>query len=188
MTEQPPLASELQTARLMLRPYRFTDVPEMHDYLQVPAARNFLENADTTLTVQQIEAIIARHLLVDPRERCVWAITRDSRPMGAITINFEKQSRIAEIGYHISQRLWGQGYASEAANAVVNAAFTTRTQLQRIQAHIHPENTASIRVAERTGMRYEGTLRCYAYIAGEPADEAVYAVLRSDWQHPGQPE
>ena len=171
------LPEEIVTARLTLRPYRFSDVAEMFAYLQEPDENRFLEGP-SALTERDTEAIIARHILVDREHRHVWAITIDDRPMGAITINFSKAGRVAEIGYHIKKSLWGRGYASEAAKAIVDVAFEVCPDLQRIQANIHPDNLGSIRVAERAGMIYEGVLRAYAYIAGKPTDEAVYAVVR----------
>ncbi len=172
------LADEIVTARLKLRPYRFSDVPEMYAYLQETDGSRFLEGAGSPPTLRETEEIIARHILADNTHRHVWAITIDDLPIGAVTINFFKERRIAEIGYHIKKSLWNQGYASEAAAAVVDAAFETCPDLQRIQANIHPENAGSIHVAKRVGMAYEGTLRSYSYIAGQAADEAVYAVLR----------
>ncbi len=178
MTNEQVLPDEIRTDRLNLRPYRFSDVTEMHAYLQEPEGSRYLEGSSALLTEEQTEAIVARHILVDKMQRNVWAITLKDAPIGAITINFAKERRIAEIGYHIRRSLWGQGYASEAAKALVEVAFSKCPGLQRIQANIHPENTGSIRVAEHAGMVYEGTLRNYSYVAGEAADEAVYAVLR----------
>ena len=169
---------EIATERLKLRPYRFSDVPAMYAYIQDHEASRFLEGSGSLLTEEETQAIVARHILVDKEQRNVWAITIDDLPVGAITINFSKQRRIAEIGYHTKKSLWGQGYASEAVGAVVNTAFDVCADLQRIQASIHPDNEGSIRVVKRVGMVYEGTLRSYAFIRGEPADEAIYAVLR----------
>lgn len=179
MTSEQSLPEEIDTDRLKLRPYNFSDVPEMYAYLQEPDVGRYLEGSGALLTKKQTEAIIARHILVDREKRNVWAITIDDLPVGAITINFTKERRIAEIGYHVKKSLWGCGYASEAVKMVVDLAFATCPDLQRIQANIHPENEGSIRVAKRSGMEHEGTLRCYSYVAGEAADEAVYAVLRT---------
>ncbi|XOV83908.1 MAG: GNAT family N-acetyltransferase [bacterium] len=173
------LPDEIVTRRLKLRPYRFSDVPEMYAYVQEPGGNRFLEGSGEPLTEKQTEEIIARHILVDKDVRNVWAITIDDVPVGAISINFAKARRIAEIGYHIKQALWGQGYASEAAKAVVDTAFATCRNLQRIQANIHPDNVGSIRVAQRAGMAFEATLRSYSYVAGEVTDEVVYSILRS---------
>lgn len=178
-TNRQMLPDTIATERLKLRPYRFSDVPEMYAYVQESDGNRFLEGSRAPLTEEETEAIIARHILVDKDQRNVWAIAIDDLPIGAITINFAKERRIAEIGYHVKKSLWGQGYASEAAKAVVNTAFETCEVLQRIQANIHPENEGSIRVAKRAGMEYEGTLRSYSYIADKAEDEAVYAVLRN---------
>lgn len=179
-TNEELLPDEIVTERLRLRPYRFSDVPEMYAYVQEPDGNRFLEGPGEPLTERETEAIIARHILVDREVRNVWAMTIADRPIGAITINFAKERRIAEIGYHVKKALWGQGYASEAAKAVVNTAFTTCRGLQRIQANIHPENIGSIRVAQRAGMEFEATLRSYSYVAGEVTDEVVYSMLRGN--------
>jgi RimJ/RimL family protein N-acetyltransferase len=59
-----------------------------------------------------------------------------------------------EIGYLISQDFWRQGLATEAAAAILNYGFGT-LKLKRIVAVVHPQNLASIRVAEKTKMKFE---------------------------------
>ena len=141
----------------------------------------FLEGERKSFSESDAEAVIARHLLVDKSERQVWAITLEDTSVGAVTINFAKQNRVSELGYSVKKSLWGQGIAREAALSVVNAAFEAYSQLQRIQANIHPDNEGSIRVALAIGMEYEGTLKSYAFVKGEVADEAIYAITRSLW-------
>lgn len=176
------LPGEIATARLRLRPFRFSDVGEVHDYLQDPDMGRYLEGRGSPPTEAETAAIIARHILADRALRCVWALTIADRPIGAISINLAKEGRIAEIGYSVKKPLWGQGYAGEATRAVVDVAFESLPDLQRMQANIHPDNEGSIRVARRAGMDYEGTLRAYSYVRGEVADEVVYAVVRTGWQ------
>jgi ribosomal-protein-alanine N-acetyltransferase len=59
-----------------------------------------------------------------------------------------------EIGYRLARSAWRQGYATEAAWAVRDYAFTT-LGVKRLIAMIDPSNLASIRVAEKIGMKYE---------------------------------
>jgi ribosomal-protein-alanine N-acetyltransferase len=59
-----------------------------------------------------------------------------------------------EIGYRFARSAWGQGYATEAALAVRDYAFTT-LGIKRLIAMVDPSNVASIRVVEKTGMHYE---------------------------------
>ena len=67
-----------------------------------------------------------------------------------------------EIGYRFARAIWGQGYATEAARAVRDFAFAT-LDLKRLIAMIDPFNAASIRVAEKIGMRYEKDIMFAGY-------------------------
>jgi RimJ/RimL family protein N-acetyltransferase len=175
------IASKLVTDRLELRPFRFSDAPDFHAYINDPDMGTYLEVGDSNLSLSDASQIIARHLLADPNERVVWAIDISGKIVGAISLNLSKGQRISEIGYSVKKPLWGQGIAREAVAAVIGAAFDAYPQLQRVQANIHPDNKGSIRVAESVGMRHEGTLRSYALVNGQSANEAVYAVIRDEW-------
>ena len=59
-----------------------------------------------------------------------------------------------EIGYRLAQSAWGHGYATEAAGAVRDYAFTD-LGIRRLIAIIDPSNLASIHVAKKIGMHYE---------------------------------
>jgi len=67
-----------------------------------------------------------------------------------------------EIGYRLARSMWGKGYATEAAVAVRNFAFTALS-IKRLIAMIDPANVASIRVAEKIGMRYESDVTFEGY-------------------------
>ena len=58
-----------------------------------------------------------------------------------------------ELGWTLSRRVWGKGYATEAARLALDWGFETLAGDQIISA-INPANMASIRVAERLGMRH----------------------------------
>lgn len=60
-----------------------------------------------------------------------------------------------EVGYHFARAAWGQGYATEVAQGLVDYGFRT-LGLTRIMGVVLPENTASRRVLEKIGMRAEG--------------------------------
>jgi ribosomal-protein-alanine N-acetyltransferase len=59
-----------------------------------------------------------------------------------------------EIGYRLARPHWRRGFATEAARAALDHAFGTLS-LPRLIALIDPANVASIRVAEKIGLRYE---------------------------------
>ena len=66
-----------------------------------------------------------------------------------------------EVGWHLKKSAWGKGYATEAATVVLNYGFNA-LKLPVVYAVIRPQNTASIRVAQRLGMTPLGrTTRYY---------------------------
>jgi len=77
-----------------------------------------------------------------------------------------------EIGYHVRRDLWGQGLATEAASACRDYGFAN-LGCSRLISLIHPQNTASRRVAEKIGM----TLWCQAEWNNKPT--SIYAVERT---------
>jgi ribosomal-protein-alanine N-acetyltransferase len=70
-----------------------------------------------------------------------------------------------ELGYALARVYWGRGYASEAARAALGHCLNVSGP-RRIVAVIDPENHASIRVAEKTGMVFERMIDW----EGEPAN------------------
>lgn len=76
-----------------------------------------------------------------------------------------------EVGYRLARPFWGRGYATEAAVAVRDYGFGVLC-LPRLVALIDPQNAASIRVAEKAGMRYE----CEAMLEGYSHPDHLYSV------------
>ncbi|MBH1942256.1 GNAT family N-acetyltransferase [Mobilitalea sibirica] len=64
----------------------------------------------------------------------------------------------ADIGYRINKNYWGQGFASEAGQAVVKFAFEYM-DLTRLQIRCFHNNKGSVRVAEKLGFRQEGYIK-----------------------------
>jgi RimJ/RimL family protein N-acetyltransferase len=64
------------------------------------------------------------------------------------------RKRYLEEGFWLAHAYWGNGLATEAAQAVMDYGFGT-LGLQRIVAVVHPENRASLRVLQKLGMTFE---------------------------------
>lgn len=84
------------------------------------------------------------------------------------------------VGYELGRFAWGQGYMQEALTAALDYGFDTMG-LHRVQAEIHPDNVASIRLTERLGFRHEGLHREQGYWRGQFHDLACYSLLVNDW-------
>jgi RimJ/RimL family protein N-acetyltransferase len=92
-------------------------------------------------------------------------------------VNWEAEHARAEIGFVLSREYWGHGFMPEAVRALFRFGFE-RMNLNRIEARCIAENAASVRVMEKAGMAYEGTLRQREYIKGAYRDIKLYAILR----------
>ncbi|EFD69021.1 acetyltransferase [Streptomyces lividans TK24] len=94
--------------------------------------------------------------------------------------------RSASLGYCLDEAMWGHGYATEAAHALLRWAFDT-LDLNRVQAEADTRNAASARVLEKVGFVREGTLREDCVVDGEVSDSWVYGLIRRDWRPSAAP-
>ncbi|MCW3060900.1 MAG: hypothetical protein JWQ02_2721 [Capsulimonas sp.] len=74
----------------------------------------------------------------------------------------------------------GQGYATEAAEALLKFLFGDLAA-HRVTSGCDARNTASVRLMERLGLRREGHLVQSQFSNGELRDEYLYALLRGEW-------
>ena len=86
--------------------------------------------------------------------------------------------------YEISYLLYeqaerGKGIVSEAVNLLVRYLFENKT-VNRLQLAIHPENAASLRVAEKCGFTHEGTARGAFFNKGQYHDMEIFSLLRNE--------
>ncbi len=101
--------------------------------------------------------------------------------LGAITLDNVRRgpAQAGTLGYWTGHCHARQGYMQEAIQAVVHYAFT-RVDLSRIEAACLPENTASRRLLESCGFKYEGVAQSYLQIDGRWRTHVLYAALRMD--------
>ena len=84
-----------------------------------------------------------------------------------------------ELGWSLRRSFWGRGYATEGARTALQFAFT-KLEHPHVISLIHPENAASIRVAQRLGERLSGSTE----LMGKPA--LIYRITREEWEAPNQ--
>ena len=112
----------------------------------------------------------------------MWAIEREGVVVGGINLGHDIENRTSVMGYSVARWLWGQGIVTEAASAVIDAAFTELNDLNKVRAAANPKNTPSVRVMEKLGMSREAWFRQQRVFRGELEDEVWYAILREDWE------
>ena len=155
----------LTTERLVLRHFQTSDdTPMYHVFCDADVMR-FSEGVQTKEWVQAwLETCLERY---QTRGFGPYAVVEQSSQnvIGYCGLFFfpdlDGQAEV-EIGYRLARSAWGQGYATEAACAVRDYAFTT-LGMKRLIAMIDPSNLASIRVAEKIGMKYEKDVMLEGY-------------------------
>ena len=86
-----------------------------------------------------------------------------------------------ELTYTLARAVWGRGYATEAARAILVWGFAG-LRLRRLVAVAYPGNTASVRVLEKLGMAPQGTRFCYGAVLAE------HALTVDEWRAGGPSE
>ncbi len=104
----------------------------------------------------------------------------DDKLIGIVTAII-KQSQKVEIGYGLGIDHRGQGYATEAARALMDYGFS-ELGLHRVQAIASSGNPASFRVMERLEMKLEGRLREANMLDENWHDLLYYGILENEWQ------
>lgn len=111
----------------------------------------------------------------------MWGMFLDEQFVGQISlgnIGYGSQ-RGAHVGYWVAQSAAGRGVTPTAVAMVVDFAFSN-LKLHRIEVNIRPENAASLRVAEKLGLRFEGVRKSYLHINGQWADHNAYAITAEE--------
>lgn len=155
-----------ETERLLLREFNADDVDAVYAYAGDaentiymdwgPASREKVRNFVQSRLAQQI---------TEPRRIFDFAvcIKATGRLIGSMGLFFGDDGQQAELGYTINKAFWGKGYASEAAKGMLQFGFMN-LNLHRISAKCDSMNTASERVMQRLGMRFEGEAKSAEYV------------------------
>lgn len=172
----------LSTKRLTLRAPTAKDANALHALFARPEVTRFSNTPDAPSKAQseRIAAWMAKRY--PSGKGCAWIIEdRASKAfVGAIRFNsFDMKWRSGEIGYELHPEFWGKGLMTEAVAAAIACGHDT-FKLNRIEAWTLPGNPASDRVLEKSGFRYEGTLRQKAWFKGSFHDFRVFGRIAGD--------
>jgi len=108
-------------------------------------------------------------------------VSQDEAVVGVVTLyHFDQQNARCDIGYMLARPHWGQRYMQEALAAVLDYAFGPLA-LHRVEADIHPDNAASIRLLQGLHFRIEGQLRERWFVHGEVSDSLMLGLLGREW-------
>ncbi len=155
----------LATERLVIRPYRDEDAAALHEVFGSPEVMKWTPSppskdvAETRERLARTMAFTARQ----PPGFGLWALElkESAEFLGQVGLfPVEGKGPEVEVAYELAPRVWGHGYATEAARALLEYGFGEMA-LRRVVALILPANTRSRNVASKCGMTLEGPGRFY---------------------------
>jgi len=173
---------ELHTDRLVVRPFTPADAEPLFALQSDVAALQYWDSPPWTDPDTVIRFLDGCNRMAHEGSGARVAVERreDGAFIGWCTFNsWNPDFRSASIGFCFTRASWGHGYATEAAAALLDWAFTT-LDLNRVQAETDTRNLASARVLEKLGFQREGTLREDCIVDGVVSDSWVYGLLRRD--------
>lgn len=147
----------IQTKRLRLDPFAYSDLAALHDLWIMPGVRRYLWD-DIVIPREQAAAILEESTrLFETRGFGIWCIRHDRSAHNLIGFGgfwyFREPPELELlVGLHPGQ--WHRGFATEAASALLRYGFDV-LGFASIQGSTDAANIASVRLMERLGMRFQ---------------------------------
>ncbi len=166
----------LKTTRLHLRPFAREDLEVLHALWCDPHVRQFLWDDIIIPQDAAREVIAASRHSFEQQGFGFWNILRKDAEQhaGFCGLRFIDEAPDVEILYGLWPKFWGQGFATEAAQAVLRFGFEA-CNLECLFAGTDPPNAASIRVMERLAMKFDRQIR------RNNLDVVYYSLSRKEW-------
>ena len=147
-----------ETERLILREIMVADAENLFRIYNDPKTMKFMGEKPTSLEFERKH--IQKHIenYYEKYGFGLWAtvLKKNCQLIGRCGLLYQEieGEKNLELAYLLDSKYWGKGLASEAAAILVELGFN-RFGFNRIVAFIKPQNRASIRVAEKVGLKYE---------------------------------
>ena len=174
----------IETERLILRPFREGDAADLFAYLHAPTASCFLSLRLADLAEA---AIAVRKRALDESSVAI-CLKQTGQVIGDVFggATEDEEADTTSVGWNLNPQFGGQGYAFEAARALLDHLFRAKG-FRRIYAYVEDHNKPSQRLCQKLGMRREGMFVEFVSFtkddAGNPIYENTmqYAILNREW-------
>ena len=173
---------KIETERLRLRNLFAQDAQRFFEYKSLPEVGKY--QGWIPSNVKDAEDFISKYSVISPESWLQLGITlKDSSELiGDCGIHFtDEDFKQIEIGFTLDPAYQGKGYATEAVKGLLDYIFNT-LNAHRVYGSCDPENTASIKLMERIGMRKEAHLKESIWFKNRWADDVIYGILKKEWR------
>lgn len=173
----------LQTERLVLREIVAADAPALFEIHGDPDLMRWF-GADPLKDVEAAAGLVnvfaAWRALANPGVRWALQIKGTDSLIGTCGLfGWNRNWRKCTLGYELGRGAHGQGLMQEALTSALGWGFENM-ELNRIEAQVHPSNSASLKSIRRMGFTEEGCLREVGYWGGKFHDLLQFSLLRKE--------
>ncbi|SFM14302.1 Protein N-acetyltransferase, RimJ/RimL family [Paenibacillus sp. 1_12] len=173
---------QLVTERLIIREFEQKDWQDVHLYASSPlVTTHMIWGPNTEEDTKAFMGKVIEMQGQQPRKEFEMAVVLKATKqiIGGIGL-YISEPKQGEIGYCFNPEFWQQGYASEAAEAMLRFGFQAQG-LHRIYATCRPDNIGSAKVMQKIGMTYEGRLREHMHHKGKWHDSLLHSILEQEF-------
>ncbi|HEY6739715.1 MAG TPA: GNAT family N-acetyltransferase [Actinopolymorphaceae bacterium] len=180
----------VETARMVLRRFTPADLPDLAALHGDPRVMRYIDDGRpvpaTVVERETLPTILREYDELPAGLGCLAAVEKTTGTfLGWFELHPANSAGLdggTELGYRLRPEVWGRGYATEGARALVHKAFT-ELGIERIVATTMTVNHASRHVLEKAGLVYVRTffVEWPVYIEGAEHGDVEYAVTRDAW-------
>jgi ribosomal-protein-alanine N-acetyltransferase len=139
----------LKTERLTLRKADFKDIETVYELRSSEEINKFVGTKRIQNREEAKDFIVICDALYKEKKRVFWLIEFRNKILGSIVLHsISLKKKEAEIGYKLKPVSQGNGFMSEAIEAVLNFGFE-KMNLETIEAFTHKNNKASIALLKK---------------------------------------
>lgn len=173
---------KLETERLILQPFKKEDASRIRDLANDKELASIL-GLPHPYELKHAEDWIALHsdqIAAGDEYPLAIVFKELEEIIGTLTLRIDKSNHKGELGYWIGKAYWGNGFATEAVNKIIEFGFN-ELNLNKIWASAISRNIGSKTVLEKAGLQKEGTLTQNKLLHGKYEDVDVYGMLRAEY-------
>lgn len=161
----------IETPRLLIRGFCQPDFADLHEYLSDP--RTYLFEPGQPVTLAEARALVLQRST--SADFLAVILRQTGKLIGHLYFKqtMPEARRTWELGYIFNPTYQRQGFASEAAQALVDHAFK-HDHAHRIMARCNPDNIASWKLLEKIGFVREGYFKKYGFVHTDDLGQPIW--------------
>lgn len=177
---------EIETDRFLLRKIEAEDYKEIFDIYSEDETlkyQNMVSMKSLDEAIRYVDFISNGY-----KNKCFirWGIVKKDgdRVIGLVALHhIERENSKVSVGYILNKRFWRQNIMSEVMSQIINYIFN-EIKINRIEASIHPDNIASIKLCEKLGFTREGLKEECIFNKRENKfeDRLIYGLIEKDYK------